>query len=114
MEHPVLESSRRHLREWHRGVPERKIAGVCAGLAEQLELPLTVVRTAFVLSAVIPPLSTIGITTYLVLWFLMPPSRTEPSGFDRVVDAVGAFTDDFGDAREDRAVRREIEETELR
>ena len=113
MERPVLESSRRQLRMWNRDHPERKIAGVCATLADQFDVPLTLVRAGFVLSAVMPPLSSIGIGLYLVLWFLMPPNRSEPSTFDRVVDAVSALTDDRK-TREDRAVKRELEDAELR
>jgi phage shock protein C len=62
-----MDSSRRLTRSRH----ERMIAGVCAGIADYLNLDVTLVRVGFVilsvLSAAFP-----GLLVYLVLWFLMP------------------------------------------
>jgi len=105
MEHRVLDEGRSWLREWHRDWPERRIAGVCAGLAAQLELPLTLVRAAFVLGAVIPAFSGSVIVLYLALWFLMPAHADAPSGLDRVVEAVESLTrgrDDSLESDEER------------
>jgi len=106
MEHRVLDESRSRLREWHRDWPERRIAGVCAGLAAQLDLPLTLVRAAFVLGAVIPAFSGSVIALYLVLWFLMPAHAHAPSGLDRVVEAVESFTGGRHERRESDEERR--------
>ena len=46
--------------EWHRDTAARKIAGVCAGLADAFGISVTLVRAAFVLLA-LPPFSGIGI-----------------------------------------------------
>jgi len=81
------------LAEWQRDPEARKIAGVCSGIAAQFDLPVTAVRTGFVLSA-LPMFSSIGIALYLVLWFLMPGAESGRSGLDRVVDAVSELTDD--------------------
>jgi phage shock protein PspC (stress-responsive transcriptional regulator) len=55
---------------------DRMIAGVCAGLAEWIGWKVNRVRIAYVivsiLSAAFP-----GVLVYLILWYLMPPSRAE-------------------------------------
>jgi phage shock protein C len=47
----------------------KKLAGVCSGLAEYFELDVTLVRVAFVL-AVMAGLS--GGLAYIILWIVMP------------------------------------------
>jgi len=93
------------LRDWHRGFPERRIAGVCAGLARHLDLPVTLVRAAFILAAVMPPLQGASILLYLILWFLMPAAPGQRSGLDRLVDAVESLT---GERRRDREVEEDL------
>jgi phage shock protein C len=84
---------RRQLREWTRDLEEKKIAGVCAGISSQLDIPVTALRAVFVLLA-LPNFSSVGIVLYLTLWFLMPASSEESSGLDRVVDAVSRLAGD--------------------
>ena len=84
---------RQQLREWSRDPEEKKIAGVCAGISSQLDVPVTAVRAIFVLLA-LPFCSGVGIVLYLILWFLMPAGPGEDSGLDRVVDAVSRLTRD--------------------
>ena len=79
------------LAEWRRDAEENKIAGVCAGIAAHFDLPVTAVRTGFVLAA-LPMFSGIGIALYLVLWFLMPGGESGRSGLDRLVDAVSELS----------------------
>ena len=107
---PELPASARgpHLREWRRDLSARKVAGVCAGLAEELGLSVTVVRAAFALLA-LPPFSGVGVLLYLVLWFLMPP-EDGPSGLDRLVAAVARMASD--PPRRPRAARRQVDETD--
>ena len=50
------------------------IAGVCAGLAEQFGISVTIVRLAFVLGALIG--TGMGLVIYLVLWVVMPYRST--------------------------------------
>jgi phage shock protein C len=78
--------------EWHRNPHDRKIAGVCAGLADALGVSVTVVRAAFVVLA-LPPFSGIGIVSYLALWFVMPVEDA-PSALDRLVDTVSRWATD--------------------
>jgi phage shock protein PspC (stress-responsive transcriptional regulator) len=81
------------LGDWTRDFEERKIAGVCAGISSQVNIPVTAVRAIFVLLA-LPHFSSVGIALYLILWFLMPASPGERSGLDRLVDAVCGLTND--------------------
>ena len=57
------------MKKLHRPHEDRKIAGVCAGLGEFLELDPVLFRAAFLVLAVIGGL---GILLYLVLWLLIP------------------------------------------
>ena len=61
-------------RTWYRTREGKMIAGVCAGLAEQFGLSVTILRLAFVLGTVI---GLWGILVYIVLWVVMPyrPAR---------------------------------------
>jgi len=109
MRQPVAGQVRRQLREWSRDLEGKKIAGVCAGISSQMDIPVTVVRAIFVLLA-LPNFSSVGIVAYLTLWFLMPASPDQESGLDRVVAAVNRLTGDalfdptdHEDASRDRA-----------
>ena len=46
------------------------IAGVCAGLAEEFGISVTIVRLAFLLGTLIG--GGMGLIIYLVLWVVMP------------------------------------------
>jgi phage shock protein C len=86
---PVRERSRA-AHEWRRDVADRKIAGVCAGLAVELGVSVTVVRAAFILLALFHG---VGIVLYFALWFLMPVEGGR-SGLDHVVDTVSHWASD--------------------
>ena len=66
----------------------RMIAGVCAGLAERFEVPVTVLRLAFVLGGLFSWLGP-AVILYIVLWVIMPAE--EP-----------VFDDEFADHAERR------------
>jgi phage shock protein PspC (stress-responsive transcriptional regulator) len=69
-------------RRLHRSVTDRKIAGVCGGLAEYFGVDSTLVRIAAVVLAIYPGAVICGVLVYLLAWFVMPsaPSaRLEPS-----------------------------------
>jgi phage shock protein PspC (stress-responsive transcriptional regulator) len=97
MEHPVS-TEHRPLSEWHRGGPERRLAGVCAALARELGVPLPAVRAAFVLAVALPGIRILAAGLYLALWFVTPPAPGEPSGLDRLVVVV----EDLFSARSER------------
>lgn len=55
-----------------RSVVNRKIAGVCGGLAEYLGVDVTAVRVIWAVLAIIPGAIVLGVLAYLVAWFIMP------------------------------------------
>ena len=59
---------------------DRKIAGVCAGVAEYFDLDVTLVRVLWVVLTLFPPPMVLA---YIILWVVMPE---EPV---RTGDAVG-------------------------
>lgn len=60
---------------WKRLRRGKMIAGVCAGLAREFDVPVTVLRLAFVLGTLLG--GGIGIVIYVVLWILMPYDEQE-------------------------------------
>ena len=66
----LVEIRRGLTRTWYRSEQGKMIAGVCAGLAEEFGVSVTVVRLAFVLAVVLG--WGVGIIIYVALWILMP------------------------------------------
>jgi phage shock protein PspC (stress-responsive transcriptional regulator) len=62
-------------RTWYRVRETRMVAGVCAGLAEQFGVSVTIIRLAFVLGFLVG--WGMGLVIYLALWWIMP---IRPSG----------------------------------
>src|SRR5262245_48252625 len=56
-------------RTWYRLRRGRRIAGVCAGLAREFGISVTLVRLAFILGTLV---GGPGLIIYLVLWVVMP------------------------------------------
>ena len=65
-------------RTWYRSRTNRRIAGVCGGLADEFGVSVTVLRLAFVLATVLS--WGVGLVVYLALWVVMP----YPPGLDRL------------------------------
>lgn len=57
------------LKKLTRSTSDRKIAGVCAGIAEYFEIDPTLVRVVFIILGL--PGGT-GVLLYLALWLTMP------------------------------------------
>jgi phage shock protein PspC (stress-responsive transcriptional regulator) len=55
---------------WYRSRHGKKIAGVCAGLAEQFGISVTALRLAMVLLVLLG--GGVGLIVYVVLWVVMP------------------------------------------
>jgi len=55
-----------------RSTADRKIAGVCGGLAEFLAIDSTVVRLVWAVLSVVPGAIVLGVLAYLLAWFIMP------------------------------------------
>jgi phage shock protein C len=60
------------VRRLQRSTMDRKIAGVCGGLAEYFALDSTMVRIAAVVLAIYPGAIICGVLVYLVAWFVVP------------------------------------------
>jgi len=60
----------------HLSNSERKIAGVCGGLGEWLEIDPVLFRVAFVVLALVGGL---GILVYVLLWMLVPRALRQPA-----------------------------------
>jgi phage shock protein C len=53
----------------------KKIAGICAGIADEFNFDVTIVRLAFIFLSVLTGF-TPGIITYLIGWYLIPLRET--------------------------------------
>jgi phage shock protein PspC (stress-responsive transcriptional regulator) len=51
---------------------DKKIAGVCAGLAKYFELDVTAVRLLWVVLTIYPGAIILGVIAYAVAWFIIP------------------------------------------
>jgi len=51
---------------------DRKLAGVCGGLAENLAVDSTVVRLAWAVLTIVPGAIVLGVAAYVVAWLIMP------------------------------------------
>lgn len=78
-------SGLRDPREWHRGYPGWKIAGVCVSVAENLRVSVTAVRAVFLLLVLAHG---VGLWLYAILWALLPVDEGEPSAVDRGIRSV--------------------------
>jgi len=66
-------------RTWYRSREHKRIAGVCAGLAEEFGISVTVLRLAFLIGTLVG--GGMGIVVYIALWVVMP---YRPAGYDPV------------------------------
>jgi phage shock protein PspC (stress-responsive transcriptional regulator) len=63
-------------RQLTRSETDKRIAGVCGGLAEYFGIDSVLVRIAFVILALMGP----GVLVYFVLWIVMPRGQPAPTG----------------------------------
>lgn len=63
-------------RSWYRRREGKLLAGVCAGLAAEWGISITIVRLAFLLTL---PFGFWAVPLYLALWFIMPPAPVRPT-----------------------------------
>ena len=68
--------------EWHRDLPERRLAGVAAAVARPLAVPLGIVRVGFI---VLTFFHLLGPVLYGALWLLIPFAPGEESPLARGV-----------------------------
>ena len=53
---------------------DKRIAGICGGLAEYFEVDPTIMRVSWVVLSVVVGAVVFGIVAYLVAWFIIPPA----------------------------------------
>jgi phage shock protein C len=53
---------------------DRRIGGVCGGLAEYFDVDPTIVRVTWVILSIIAGAVVFGIIAYLIAWFIIPPA----------------------------------------
>ena len=70
-------------RTWYRARRGKRFAGVCAGLAREFGISVTIVRLAFVLGTVFG--GGTGTVIYLVLWVVMPYEPLEVAAIEASV-----------------------------
>ena len=61
-----------------RSTTDRKVAGVCGGLAEYFAVDPTLVRLAVVVLAIYPGAIVCGIIAYAIAWAIIPPAPELP------------------------------------
>ena len=66
------------VRRLTRSKTQGKIAGVCAGIADYLEVDEVLVRAAWVVLSIVPGAIIGGLIAYLAAWLVMPEA-TEPA-----------------------------------
>jgi phage shock protein C len=62
-----------------RSATDSKIAGVCGGIAEYLDVDPTLVRVIWATLSVVPGCIGGGVLAYILAWFIMPKSSTAPA-----------------------------------
>ena len=60
-------------RPLQRSAADRKIGGVCGGLAEYFDVDATLVRVVVVILSIYPGAVICGILAYLIAWVIIPP-----------------------------------------
>lgn len=71
---PVEQLSRRVARPHS----DRKIGGVCAGLARYFDLDVTAVRLIWVVLSIYPGAIILGVIAYAIAWFIIPAEPQLP------------------------------------
>jgi phage shock protein C len=74
----------RQPKPFHRGVPGKLFAGVCAGLADYLGIEIALVRVAFLLAMLFS--GGLVFSAYIALWFLTPPTEAGTAPAYRLMD----------------------------
>lgn len=68
-----METGHKPVKKLTRPYHGRKLAGVCAGIADYTGIDVTIIRLAFVLLSL--PGGLPGILPYLICWVVIPSSR---------------------------------------
>ena len=66
-----------------RSIYDKKIAGVCAGVAKYLDVDVTVVRLVWLILTFFPP--SIGLVAYIIAWIVMPKEPERVSAVSHTI-----------------------------
>lgn len=99
-------------RQLARSESDRRIAGVCGGIAEYFDIDPTIVRIIFVLAALF---GGPGLLVYIVLWIVLPKGSPRPAEAPRPGSGRQLFGRSNSAVRiaEERFARGEITADEL-
>ena len=83
------------VRKFYRDAENKRIAGVCSGLALYLNIDVTLVRIVFLVALIC---GSAGFWSYLVLWIVAPEARTaaekcELRGIPATAENIRRFTE---------------------
>lgn len=56
-----------------RSLADKKIAGVCSGMAKYMNVDVTIIRLIWITLIFVPP--SVGVIAYIVAWIVMPVER---------------------------------------
>jgi phage shock protein PspC (stress-responsive transcriptional regulator) len=76
---PVPSNDEAGVHRLTRSTTDRKLAGVCGGLAEYFAVDATAVRLLWTVLTIIPGAIVLGVVAYIVAWFIMPTSPASPA-----------------------------------
>lgn len=65
-------------RRLYRSIADRRIAGVCGGLAEYFRMDPTLVRLLVVILSIYPGAVIFGLLAYGIAWAIIPPGPVPP------------------------------------
>ncbi len=68
---------------WHRSHSDKRLAGVCAAVASAFAAPVSAVRAAFVVLAILP--MHLGVFLYPALWLVIPRKPGGESGLEHAM-----------------------------
>ena len=63
-------------RRLHRSLTDRKVGGVCGGMAEFLEADPSIIRIIWLIAL----FTGVGVMAYFLLWFILPAGDEQPAG----------------------------------
>lgn len=88
----------------YRNEHDKMIAGVSSGLAEYMQIEVTIIRLLFALSTVF--MAGAGIVVYIIMWIIVPVNNDPKARFSK-------FNQYFGDKNTPPFTKSDIEEAEV-
>lgn len=80
---------------------DKVVGGVCSGIAEYMEVDVTIIRLLFALSTIF--LVGTGILVYIIMWIVVPPNNDPAKRFEKFNQYTKGFTNPFEPKPESQA-----------